>query len=242
MTPSPRRTPRTHRRARALLIAALVAGAGLAAGPAARARMAFPEQASLALAADRTAYDAGTTAHLAAQVTIAPGWPATSHKPTFETFIPTTLPLPLPAGWPAPALRYPAASLKKFGFEEQPLAVYDGSVAVLADVAVPRGAARGPFPVKAALLYQACNDKECLPPVTAAATLTVVVGPGGVATGIPGGPGLGRPHRPPAGGAGLGLMLAVGLLGGLILNAMPCVLPILSLKVFGLVRSAAGGR
>jgi suppressor for copper-sensitivity B len=37
-------------------------------------------------------------------------------------------------------------------------------------------------------------------------------------------------------------MLGLAILGGLILNAMPCVLPILSLKVFGLVRSAGHGR
>ena len=42
--------------------------------------------------------------------------------------------------------------------------------------------------------------------------------------------------------AGLGVMLLLALLGGLILNAMPCVLPVLSLKVFGLVRSAGHGR
>ena len=34
-------------------------------------------------------------------------------------------------------------------------------------------------------------------------------------------------------------MLLLGLLGGFVLNAMPCVLPILSLKVFGLVRAAS---
>lgn len=36
-------------------------------------------------------------------------------------------------------------------------------------------------------------------------------------------------------------MLLIAVLGGLILNAMPCVLPVVSLKVFGLVRSAAHG-
>jgi thiol:disulfide interchange protein len=41
---------------------------------------------------------------------------------------------------------------------------------------------------------------------------------------------------------GLAGMLLLALLGGLILNAMPCVLPIVSLKVFGLVRSASHGR
>jgi suppressor for copper-sensitivity B len=36
-------------------------------------------------------------------------------------------------------------------------------------------------------------------------------------------------------------MLLIAVLGGLILNAMPCVLPVVSLKVFGLVQSAAHG-
>jgi thiol:disulfide interchange protein len=40
----------------------------------------------------------------------------------------------------------------------------------------------------------------------------------------------------------LAAMLLIAVLGGLILNAMPCVLPVVSLKVFGLVRSAAQGR
>ena len=42
--------------------------------------------------------------------------------------------------------------------------------------------------------------------------------------------------------AGLGWMLLLGVLGGLILNAMPCVLPVLSIKVFALVKSAALSR
>ncbi|HET9767557.1 MAG TPA: protein-disulfide reductase DsbD domain-containing protein, partial [Thermoanaerobaculia bacterium] len=37
-------------------------------------------------------------------------------------------------------------------------------------------------------------------------------------------------------------MLALALLGGLILNAMPCVLPVLSIKVFSLVKHANLGR
>jgi len=37
-------------------------------------------------------------------------------------------------------------------------------------------------------------------------------------------------------------ILALGLLGGLILNAMPCVLPVLSIKVFSLVKHANASR
>src|SRR6202158_3069862 len=48
--------------------------------------------------------------------------------------------------------------------------------------------------------------------------------------------------RPAARPGSLAAMLLIAVLGGLILNAMPCVLPVVSLKVFGLVRSAAHGR
>ncbi len=46
----------------------------------------------------------------------------------------------------------------------------------------------------------------------------------------------GTPERPSQGGLALHLLLALG--GGLILNLMPCVLPILSLKVLSLVRQS----
>lgn len=46
----------------------------------------------------------------------------------------------------------------------------------------------------------------------------------------------------PTGQGGLPAMLGVALLGGLILNLMPCVLPVLSLKVLGLIDHAGGGR
>jgi len=37
---------------------------------------------------------------------------------------------------------------------------------------------------------------------------------------------------------GLGMALLLGLVGGLILNIMPCVLPVISLKIFGFMRQA----
>jgi thiol:disulfide interchange protein/DsbC/DsbD-like thiol-disulfide interchange protein len=43
-------------------------------------------------------------------------------------------------------------------------------------------------------------------------------------------------------GLGFGLALASAFLGGLILNLMPCVFPILSLKAYGLAQDAAHGR
>ena len=52
------------------------------------------------------------------------------------------------------------------------------------------------------------------------------------------------PPSPPQGRAGLGAILLLALLGGLVLNLMPCVLPVLSLKLLGLIGhgGAAHGR
>jgi suppressor for copper-sensitivity B len=107
--------------------------------------------------------------------------------------------------------------------------------------------------------YQACDDSSCLPPVTAEVTLAVSIGEAGAPTheeifagaSAGGASAGGKPAASGAGPGGLGAagdgrslaaILFLALVGGLILNAMPCVLPVLSLKVFGLVKSAGEGR
>jgi suppressor for copper-sensitivity B len=221
----------------------LAAGSALAQPP-------RPEKATLSLTADRTAYEPGGTARIAAKVIVEDGWHVNSNTPTFDYLIPTKLDLELPSGWSDETVRYPRHEMQTFAFADQPLAVYEGEFVILAEVKVPAGAAKGSVPVQAALRYQACNDSQCLPPVTTDATVSVTVGSGGtpVESELFGGGGPAAPAGdgekggggPP--GTGLGAMLLLALVGGLILNAMPCVLPVLSLKVFGLVRSAGQGR
>jgi len=217
-----------------------------------------PEKAKFVLSADRTAYDPGLPARISALVTIESGWHVNSHKPSFEYLIPTVLDLELPQGWPQETVQYPVSKQKTFSFEPRPLAVYDGDVVIQAQLQLPKGVARGTYPVRASLRYQACNDKQCLPPVTSKAEIQLKVEPGGqarksaafvpeTAGGSPAPPA--EPAQPgetaaapgkPLGSLAMTLLLAV--LGGLVLNAMPCVLPVLSLKIFGLVRSAGHGR
>jgi thiol:disulfide interchange protein len=236
----------------------------LAAAPV-QAQIPRPEKAEFVLTSDRTAYEAGGPAQVAALVTIEPGWHVNSHKPTFDYLIPTELKLELPEGWPLAKIRYPQHEMQKFAFADEKLAVYDGDVVILARLQVPGAAKNGTVPVVAKLRYQACNDTQCLPPVTTEARIELTVGPGGeprnsdlfsqaaaeAAGGEEGGgngPAVAAEEDEDAaaaggaGGPGLAGMLLLAVLGGLILNAMPCVLPVLSLKVFGLVRSAGHGR
>ncbi|QQR72199.1 MAG: thioredoxin family protein [Holophagales bacterium] len=202
-------------------------------------------KASLRLAAQRTAYRPGETARIVARVTIEHGWHVQSNRPTFDYLIPTVLTVRLPAGWSAPTVSYPEPKLWKAGFVEQPIAVYEGEARILAELVVPADAA-GEIPVTATLEYQACDDRTCIQPLEAEASLTLRIGEGGATDPAfsssqpisPGGetPAVAVPK------VGLAGMLFAALLGGLILNAMPCVLPVLSLKLFGLVRSASAGR
>jgi len=222
--------------------------AALAAAPAARAaegERAPQEKAELRLVASRSAFAPGTTARLAAVVAVDPGWHLQAHVPTYDYLIPTVLSVETPPGWEAARVEYPEPIPYEFAFAEEPLDVYEGRAILPFEVDLPTDAA-GPVTIGAALRYQACDDRSCLPPVTVRASLELGVGGGGTelaAEIFAGGARLETAGSAPregsgAPGASLAGMLLLALVGGLILNAMPCVLPILSLKAFGLVKAA----
>ncbi len=208
---------------------------------------AFPgaeQKATLEVAVDRTAYEPGSAVRVAARVTIEDHWHVNSNTPTFDYLIPTELSFELPDGATLSNITYPADQL--FTFSEEQIAVYGGTVTILAELNLPADAAAGALELQASLLYQACDDKQCLPPVTAKTPFQLTVGSGGQianAAWFEPQPNTGTPAAATrAGSANLAGMLLLALLGGLILNAMPCVLPVLSLKVFALVKSAGQGR
>ncbi len=206
------------------------------------------EKGDVSVALDRTAYVAGEPAELAVRLVIEDGWHANSNRPTYDYLIATEVDLELPPEWPeGAALRYPAGEMKTFSFAPAPISVYEGEVFVRASLAAPAGAAPGTYPIRANVTYQACDDKMCLAPVTTPATVGLTVGEGGQAANpeffaADAGAGTGGIAQAAGSGRGFLWFVLLGFLGGLILNAMPCVLPVLSLKVFGLVKSAEGGR
>ncbi|MEM7586572.1 MAG: thioredoxin family protein [Acidobacteriota bacterium] len=211
-------------------------------------------RAGLEVAVDRTAYEPGTTVRVAARVAIDDHWHVNSNTPTYDYLIPTELSFELVEGAEATAFQYPPHKMMGFAFTEEPIAVYEGTITIVADVELPADIAAGTYDSQAALRYQACDDRQCLPPVTAKTAFQIVVGSGGQAANA----GWFEAAADPAAASGaaasqpataaapesanLAWMLVLAMLGGLILNAMPCVLPVLSLKVFALVKSAGEGR
>lgn len=196
------------------------------------------EKARVEIAPELTAFAPGEIARLGVWIDIEDGWHTNSHRPTFDYLIPTTLAVETPAGWRVEGVDYPAGKLVTFAFEEQPLSVYEGRVGLLARLAVPADARPGDATIELALTYQACDDRSCLPPVTERQSVLLRIG----ADGRPTGADLPVPTAAVAAPVNLAWILLLGLVGGLILNAMPCVLPVLSLKVLGLVRSAGQSR
>jgi suppressor for copper-sensitivity B len=217
-------------------------------GSAAGAQPPFPveQKAELRLSAERGPHPAGGEAGLRAEVVIERGWHTNSHTPTFDYLIPTVVTLELPAGFSPPRVDYPPGEMKRFAFADQPISVYEGTVAIPIRLSLPPSTPQGPLRVAGKLRYQACNDRLCLPPVETTAQVEIEIGAAAAeAPATPPAPGsaaLGSSPPAAPGGRGLAWILLLGFVGGLILNAMPCVLPVLSLKVFGLVRSAGAGR
>ncbi|HSM15150.1 MAG TPA: protein-disulfide reductase DsbD domain-containing protein, partial [Thermoanaerobaculia bacterium] len=171
-----RRPPRA---ARPLLALALVTLCGTAAP--AGAQLARVQKAELRLAADRTSYAPGSPIRLAAVVDVEPGWHIQAHVPTFDYLIPTVLAVETPEGWSEPEVSYPPPIRYRFDFAEDELDVYEGRVRILVATAAPAGAAPGSFALRARLRYQACDDKQCLPPVEREAELSVELGAQGEA-------------------------------------------------------------
>ncbi|MEM8993556.1 MAG: thioredoxin family protein [Acidobacteriota bacterium] len=222
---------------------------GVVAGPAAWAQR---QTASFEIVADRASYAPGEPVRVLALVEVERGWHVNSNQPAQDYLIPTELELVLPENYLEPRLSFPPDKAYVFPFEEEPVRVFDGEFRILAELTIPPDAEAGKVPVEAVLRYQSCDDKQCLPPTSTSFPFDIEVGASGaaVAAELFVDPlGVGGEAAPAAQASADGqasrslwVMMLLGVLGGFILNAMPCVLPVLSLKVFGLVKSAGEGR
>ncbi|REJ79865.1 MAG: hypothetical protein DWQ30_13895 [Acidobacteria bacterium] len=255
-------TPPTLDRRRSCIVAALLAALlpWLGGAPQATAqRPGEPAKVIVEAVADRTSYLPGEVARLALRAVVEDGWHIQSNTPSFEYLIPTEAVFTVGGGLSPGEVLYPPHEMWQSSFEAEPLAVYDGEVVFLTTVAIPTTHPAGDVTVSSTLFYQACDERICLRPTEATYEMAISVGAAGeeqlpelfaaaqaaldgaVAPPSGGSPGAGAGWTMPARAPGLAWMLVLGVLGGLILNLMPCVLPVLSLKVFGLVGSAGKG-
>lgn len=200
---------------------------------------------------DVDALRVGVPATAIVTIRIGDGLHAQSHTPLGESYIPLTLSLsPLP-GIVAAEPQYPLGETVTYP-QLGKLNVYIGQVAIRVPLTIQEDVANGPLTINGKVRLQACNDKSCFPPenisftidTTAvgsrakAATASAANAPTTIeATAAPGSP---TKH---SGGltvfgvdltrGGLPLILAAAFLVGIVFNAMPCVLPVVPLKIMG---------
>ena len=104
----------------------------------------------------------GELIEVAMEVSIASGWHINSSRPLQEELIATALELPENPGWELVQVTYPPGVDQILGFQEEPLSLYTGELAVVAMLR-PRGV-ESLDAVTLELGIQACDDRACLRP------------------------------------------------------------------------------
>ncbi len=192
------------------------------------------------------------------------GWHINSNKPNDEFLIPTEISTK-GNGIKLTQIKYPDAHEINLSFADKPVSVYEKETKAELTFLADKSAPAGKQTIEIRLSYQACNDQTCMPPNSANANFELEVvalqSESEIKTEI------NKEEKPvikPDSGkividsieekvkkfqdeisiastsksTGIFLALVFAFLGGLILNLMPCVLPVLSLKIMGIVQQA----
>lgn len=188
--------------------------------------------------------------------------PAGSHiyfKEPGDSGRPSTLEWTLPAGsnegkllWPKPE-RFQEEGLTSYGYSEKLL--------LASEVTIPADWKSSTFPVKARVSWLLCGKGSCVPGETELSLeLPVGTSPGAASTeaamlqfqefrgsvseigSTTGGGGNNPGTDEPGSGISLAYAIFLGFLAGILLNLMPCVLPVIALKVLSFSKQAGQDR
>jgi DsbC/DsbD-like thiol-disulfide interchange protein len=97
-------------------------------------------------------------------INIIPGWHIYAPKLSDEFLIPSELIIDENDDVQVLKLYYPEPKSEKFDYSDTELQIYDGEVIFGALFKVSDGISQKGHILKAQLLYQACDDRSCLPP------------------------------------------------------------------------------
>lgn len=114
---------------------------------------------------EKLAIKRGSTAEVRLKAEMRPGFHCNSNTPADEFLIPLKL------TWAKEPLEteqviYPKPQLEKYEFSPNPVSVFSGTFEIATRFKAPANAANGMAMMTGKLRYQACNNKECLPPRT----------------------------------------------------------------------------
>jgi thiol:disulfide interchange protein len=218
-------------------ILALAAFACLGA-PSAHAAQDFArtDQAEVRLIAATTGFAPGQSLDLGVAFRLAPGWHIYAENPG-DAGLPTTVAWTLPQGASISPLIYPAHKR----FDEAGLTTYGYDTHAVFTARATTPTASAPFVVGAKVSWLVCKE-ICIPgEANLSLTLPVAAGtpqPSFDALEFTASSAAAAPLAPPAPDLGVWLALGLAFAGGVLLNLMPCVFPILALKVLAIAQAA----
>jgi len=121
----------------------------------------------------------GETFKAAIILKIQPGYHINNNSPNDEFLVPTTLAFEDNPGIEVVEIYYPSGYRGRFAYSQAELIVYEGEATLGALLRAKSGLPAGPFKLKAALDYQACDNSSCLPPKDLPFEVSIPVVPAG---------------------------------------------------------------
>jgi hypothetical protein len=125
--------------------------------------------------ADPVEIKAGGSGEANVKLAVAGGYHINANPPSFNYLIATALQIQPDNDITADAPVYPASVTKKFKFSPQPLAVYEGDVAIKITLNAGSKASKGAHTVGARVRVQPCDEESCYQPRTIEASIPVTI-------------------------------------------------------------------
>ncbi|MEE9432038.1 MAG: thioredoxin family protein [Melioribacteraceae bacterium] len=194
---------------------------------------------------------------LALKLIIDEGWHINSNKPHDEFLIPASVSVKTNFSKQESKIIFPEAEDIKLAFSDDPVSVFEGSPVFGTTITIPKDIELGTKTIDVEFNYQACNDKTCMAPVTIKksieieivdADVEIVKNQNEVFSKINNAEEASKaisetkPISTESSNISIWFALVSAFIGGLILNLMPCVLPVLSLKIFSIVQQSGDDR
>lgn len=118
----------------------------------------------------------GNTSEALIKLSITSGYHINANPASYPYLIQTELIVPSANGVAITGqVIYPQAQTRKFAFDPNPLAVYEGDVTIRAPLSANADANTGAFSLSGKLRAQACDDKQCYPPRTIDVSIPVTI-------------------------------------------------------------------
>ncbi len=199
------------------------------------------EAKKVAVQAQFTAPAGTTPGRLFITATIEPGWHIYSVTQRPGGPIATKIDVTPPPGIGLAGKFQPSVApdvTKEPAFENLPIETHHGTVTWNAPIELAAGFDPTRLEIRGKIMVQACDANSCIPPQDL--PFSAKLGPGVVLPGtVAGAPLAAAPTQPMR---TLLVQLGFAFLGGLILNLMPCVLPVISLKILAFLEQAGESR